>query len=247
MTKADERRTARAMNIFGDFTTIVTLAIAVFIFLRLRSVLGSRSGHQQRPMDRSREPLPPASDGNVVTLPRKPVRQNQPAEADSPAAVAVDAYAKPGSKLNTQLRALAIADPSFEPESFLNGARMAYEMIVTAFADGDRKALRNLLSREVFEGFSNAISQREAKGEQVRATFVGIDSSRIVSAEMVGSDMHVTARFVSQIISATYDKAGTLTEGDPEQVAEVIDIWTFARDSRSRDPNWKLVATESEA
>ncbi len=238
------------MNIFGDFTTIVTLAIAVFIFLRLRAVLGSRGGHQPRsPLDRKRiDPAKPApADGNVVTLPRRSARTSGETEVESPAIAAIDAYAKPGNKLNTQLRAVLAADPTFEPENFLQGAKLAYEMIVTAFADGDRKALRNLLSREVYDGFSNAIAQRESKGEQVHATFVGIDAAKITQAEMVGQDIHVTARFVSQIISATHDKDDKVIEGDAEQVAEVIDIWTFARDSRSKDPNWKLVATESES
>ena len=119
-------------------------------------------------------------------------------------------------------------------------------MIVTAFADGDRKTLKNLLSREVYDGFSGAISDRESRGEEIRSTFVGIDDAAIKSAEVIGNDERVTVRFVSQIISATYNTAGEVVDGDQEQIAEVIDIWTFARDVRSRDPNWKLVATESD-
>ena len=123
---------------------------------------------------------------------------------------------------------------------------MAYEMIVMAFADGDRKALKGLLSREVYDGFDAAIADREAKGEKVKSTFVGIDKADIVSAETKDTDVFVTMRIVSQMISATYDKADTLIDGDAEAVAEVSDLWTFSRDTRSRDPNWKLVATESE-
>lgn len=151
-----------------------------------------------------------------------------------------------GTPLNEQLRQLVKVDPSFNPKEFVNGARMAYEMIVVAFADGDRKALKNLLSREVYEGFDAAISDRESKGEVVRSSFVGIEKADIVSAEAKDSEANVTLRIVSQLISATYDKAGTLIEGDAETVAEVNDLWTFARDTRSRDPNWKLIATESE-
>jgi predicted lipid-binding transport protein (Tim44 family) len=123
---------------------------------------------------------------------------------------------------------------------------MAYEMIVMAFADGDRKALKGLLSREVYEGFDTAISEREAKGEKVKASFVGIDKADIKHAEMKGSEALVTIRIVSQMISATYDKSDKIVDGDAEQVSEVSDVWTFSRDTRSRDPNWKLVATESE-
>ena len=240
------------MNIFGDLTTLVTLAIAVFIFLRLRSVLGKRTGHQRPPFDPRdmRPPLPgqrsakPASD-KVVTLPKR----GDEAEAGTitESAARIDKIAKPGTKLNRQLKDVVAADPDFNPDSFLEGAKLAYEMIVTAFADGDKKTLRGLLSREVYDGFASAISEREEKGEQVHASFVGIDSAKITGAEASRNDVHITTRFVSQIISATYDADGKVVDGDPEQVAEVTDIWTFARDARSRDPNWKLVATESES
>ncbi len=159
---------------------------------------------------------------------------------------AIDAVAAPGTPLNESLRALNKADASFTPKEFLNGARMAYEMIVMAYADGDRKTLKNLLSREVYDGFDAAIGEREARGEKVKSTFVGIDKAEITHAETKGTEAQITVRIVSQLISATYDKADVLIEGDAENVAEVNDLWTFARDTRSRDPNWKLVATESE-
>jgi predicted lipid-binding transport protein (Tim44 family) len=238
------------MGIFGDLTTLVTLAIAVFIFLRLRSVLGKRTGHQAPPFDpkklRNDRSARTQPNENIVTLPNRGSRRGgQEALSDTAGAVA-DAVAKPGSKLNTQLRSVIAADAGFDPAVFLDGAKMAYEMIVTAFADGDRKTLRNLLSREVYEGFAAAISEREGKSEEMRSSFVGIDSADIRSAEMSGNDTQITVRFVSQIISATFDAKGELVEGDPDQIAEVIDIWTFARDVRSKDPNWKLVATGSD-
>ncbi len=242
------------MSIFEDLTTLVTLAIAVFIFFRLRSVLGKRTGHQPPPLDpRDAGELPgarrpaKASRDNIVTLPRRGAKDGVADEGRvvTRAEAVVDELAKPGTKLNTGLREIVAADPGFEPGSFIDGAKMAYEMIVTAFADGDRKALRNLLSREVYDGFSAAISERETKGEQVRSSFVGIDSAKIVGAELLRSDAQVTVRFVSQIVSSTHAADGTLIDGDPEQVAEVTDVWTFARDVRSKDPNWKLVATEA--
>ncbi|MEZ5789695.1 MAG: Tim44/TimA family putative adaptor protein [Nitratireductor sp.] len=243
------------MNIFNDPTTIVMLVIAVFILVKLRSVLGKRTGNERPPFDPSRferrdgVEIDDSSSGNVVTINRRATgNQSRPTGSPSSQAdLAIDALAKPGTKLNGALKEIAAADPGFEPGSFLEGAKMAYEMIVTAFADGDRKTLKNLLSREVYDGFSNALSEREAKGHHVRASFVGIDSAAITAAEFLKPDIHVTTRFVSQIISATYDKDEKLIDGDPEQVAEVTDIWTFSRDSRSRDPNWKLVATESES
>ena len=118
-------------------------------------------------------------------------------------------------------------------------------MVVTAFAEGDRKSLKNLLSREVYDGFVSAIAQREGRGETIVFRFVGIDKAEITDAALKGNTEQVTVRFNSKLISATHDKAGAVIDGDPVHVGYVTDIWTFARDINSRDPNWKLVATES--
>ncbi len=227
----------------NDFITLFFLVAAVLIFLQLRSVLGRRTGNEKPPFDpysaREGSKTPSGDDGKVVTLPRREV-----SEEDRFAEI--DAVAKPGTDLNDGLRELLKADPSFNPREFLNGARMAYEMIVMAFADGDRKTLKGLLSGEVYSGFDAALSDREAKGEVVKSTFVGIEKSDITHASFKDGEEQVTVRIVSQLISATYDKEGVVIDGDQESVAEVTDIWTFAREARSRDPNWKLVATESE-
>lgn len=233
---------------FFDFGTIFFLVAAVVIFFQLRNVLGRRTGNERPPFDpytagRSRDKDAAKPSENVVSLPRK----RAPGDAPAPDAYAeIDAFAKPDTDLNKGLRAIKDADASFEPKGFVDGAKMAYEMIVMAYADGDRKTLKNLLSREVYDGFVAAIGEREAKSEKIQSSFVGIDKADIVSAEMKGSEAHVTLRIVSELISATRDKAGTVIDGDPETVAEVKDVWTFARDARSRDPNWKLVATEEE-
>ncbi len=232
---------------FFDVGTVIFLIIAVVICYQLRSVLGRRTGSERPPFDpytaaRTRDAT--AKSENVVSLPRKRGPAT-PAETEAGYA-AIDAFAKPDTDLNRSLRRIRDADPSFEPKSFVDGAKMAYEMIVTAFADGDRKTLKNLLSREVYEGFVSAIGEREERGEKVQSSFVGINKAEIVSAEMKGSDAQITLRIVSELISVTRDRAGEVIDGDPEAVAEVKDVWTFARDSRSRDPNWKLVATEAE-
>ena len=228
----------------NDFVTIFFLVAAVLIFLQLRSVLGRRTGNEKPPFDpyssRDLAKGPGADDGKVVTLPR---RDEQGADERF---AAVDAFAAPGSELNESLREIVKQDSSFNPKEFLNGARMAYEMIVMAYADGDRKTLKSLLSREVLEGFESAISERESRGEVVKSTFVGIEKADILQAAMKDSEEQVTVRIVCQLITATYDKDGKLIDGDAEAVSEVNDLWTFARDTRSRDPNWKLVATESE-
>ncbi|WP_432285883.1 Tim44/TimA family putative adaptor protein [Aminobacter sp. BA135] len=233
---------------FFDFGTIFFLIAAVVIFFQLRNVLGRRTGNERPPFDpytaaRSKPQDANGKPENVVSLPQ---RKRAPGEAADEAYVAIDAFAKPGTELNKGLRAIKDADASFEPKGFVEGAKMAYEMIVMAYADGDRKTLKNLLSREVFDGFVAAITDREGRSEKIQSSFVGIDKADIVSAEMKGGEAHVTLRIVSELISATRDKAGEVIDGDPETVAEVKDVWTFARDTRSRDPNWKLVATEEE-
>lgn len=231
---------------FFDFGTIFFLIAAVVIFFQLRNVLGRRTGSERPPFDpysasRTDKDATQKPE-NVVSLPRKRL----PGETAAETYAAIDAFAKPDTELNKGLRTIKDNDPSFEPKGFVDGAKMAYEMIVMAYADGDRKTLKNLLSREVFDGFVAAIGDREAKAEKIQSSFVGIDKADIVSAEMKGGEAHITLRIVSELISATRDKAGAVIDGDPETVAEVKDVWTFARDTRSRDPNWKLVATEEE-
>ena len=242
----EQDHSAEEMEFF-DFGTLFFVVAAVVIFLQLRNVLGRRTGSERPPFDpytaartRDKEPAANGQD-NVVSLPR---RKGAPENEETYAAI--DKFAAAGTDLNKGLRAIKDADPSFEPKGFVEGAKMAYEMIVMAYADGDRKTLKNLLSREVYEGFVAAIAERENRSEKIQSSFVGIDKADIVSAEMKGGEAHVTLRIVSELISATRDSAGSVIDGDPETVAEVKDVWTFARDTRSRDPNWKLVATEAE-
>ena len=227
-----------------DFGTLIFIIAAAVVFYQLRSVLGKRTGNEKTPFDpyagSRREKIDgAATEGNVITLPKR----KADGEKDY---AAIDAVTKPGSEANIGLRALKDGDPSFDPEGFVNGAKMAYEMIVTAFADGDRKALKGLLSKDVFDGFSTAINDREMRGEKVESSFVGISKAEIADADVKGTEAQITLKLVSQLISATLDKDGNVIEGDKEAVTEVKDIWTFARDTRSRDPNWKLVATEAD-
>lgn len=240
---SDDRDLAETMEFF-DFGTIFFLVAAIVIFIQLRNVLGRRTGSERPPFDpysRRVEAKDEAAQGeNVVSLPRRKGEEAENAYA------AIDAVAKPGTALNRGMRAIRDADPSFEPKTFVEGARMAYEMIVMAYADGDRRTLKNLLSREVYDGFVAAIAEREGRSEKVQSSFVGIDKAEIAHAEMKGTEAHVTLRVVSQLVSATRNAAGEVIDGDPETVAEVKDVWTFARDTRSRDPNWKLVATEAD-
>ena len=232
----------------SNLVTLIFVVAAVFVFLQLRSVLGKRTGNERRPVDpysaKRESPADTSADesaesDNVITLPGR-------GEAKADPYREIDRVAKPGTDLNSGLRAIKDRMPDFDPASFLSGAKMAYEMIVMSFADADRKTLKNLLSTEVYDGFASALDDREAKGETVQSSFIGIDKSDIIAAEMRDTDGLVTIRVVSQLISATRDKDGNVVDGDPEAVVEVKDVWTFSRDTRSRDPNWRLVATESE-
>ena len=230
-----------------DIYTIIFLALAVFIFLRLRSVLGQRTGRERPPYDpySARDAMRGATNDNVVTLPGRTAESAQkPVEAAEPAE-RWKGIAEEGSAVARGLDAIVREDPTFDAKHFMTGARAAYEMIVLAYAEGDRRALKNLLCREVYEGFEAAIRDREGKGETVETRFVAIDKSDIIGAELRGRTAHVTVRFVSQLISVTRDKSGNVIDGKPGQVTDVTDVWTFARDVSSRDPNWKLVATEA--
>jgi len=230
-----------------DIYTIIFLALAVFIFLRLRSVLGQRTGRERPPYDpySARDTARGAANDKVVSLPnRGDSAPRRPADIAEPAE-RWKGIAAPGSALAAGLDAIVAEDASFDAQHFLVGGRAAYEMIVTAFAEGDQRALRNLLSREVFEGFESAIRERESRGETVESRFVSIDAADIVGAEMRNRTAQVTVRFVSKLVSVTHDRDGNAIEGSADKVTDVTDVWTFARDITSRDPNWKLVATEA--
>lgn len=228
-----------------DIYTIIFLALAIFIFIRLRSVLGQRTGRERPPYDpySARDARAQAGD-KVVTLPTR----NNPETVSRPAEPAEDRWkgiAAEGSAAASGLDAIVAADRSFDIKHFVVGAKAAYEMIVGAFAAGDRKTLKGLLSREVYDGFEAAIKDREAKGDTVENKFVSLNTADVTAAELRNNTAQVTVRFVSQLISATRDKAGNVIDGSPDKVTEVTDVWTFARDVTGRDPNWKLVATEA--
>jgi predicted lipid-binding transport protein (Tim44 family) len=238
-----------------DIYTIIFLALAVFIFLRLRSVLGQRTGRERPPYDpySAREARSPVAD-KVVSLPPRPAAAAAPSDpvttrpSETPPTQPADRWkdiADSGSGVASGLDAIIAAEPDFDAKHFIAGARAAYEMIVTAFAEGDRRQLRNLLSREVFDGFDAAIGERERRSETAESRFVSIDGSTITAAELRGRTAQITVRFVSKLVSATRDRSGTVIDGSADTVSDVTDVWTFARDVSSRDPNWKVVATEA--
>ncbi len=231
-----------------DIYTIIFLALAVFIFLRLRSVLGQRTGRERPPFNpyAARETRPGPATDKVVSLPTRPSEpivpkpvEGKPVEERWKGIAAADSPAASG------LDAIVAADKTFDPKAFIAGAKSAYEMIVTAYAQGDRRALKNLLSKDVYDGFDQVITEREQRGETSETRFVSIDAADLIGAEQRGTTAQVTVRFVSQLVTVVRDKVGAVVDGNAEKVTDVKDVWTFARDVTSRDPNWKLVATET--
>lgn len=233
-----------------DIYTIIFLALAVFIFIRLRSVLGQRTGRERPPYDpysRDAARPAPASD-KVVKLPERNVDapgRIEPVEEAEPAAYRWEGVAEEGTALANTLDEIAAREPDFDAKHFLTGAKSAYEMIVLAFANGDRRMLKDLLGKDVYEGFVAAISDRESRGEVMESRFVSIEKADLLDASLKGATAQVTVRFVSKLISCTRAKDGTVVDGSPDTVADVTDVWTFARELGARDPNWKLVATEA--
>jgi predicted lipid-binding transport protein (Tim44 family) len=233
------------MDEFFDIPTLIVIGVAIFVLFRLRQVLGSRTGTEKSPLQRAQQQAKPANDEKVV-----PLRPTPPPAPDLDSdrralklQAEIDQLSRGNAEVATGLKAIADADPGFSPKSFLEGAKSAYEMIVTAFAAGDRKTLRNLLEKDVYDGFERAIADREAAGRTVDFTFVGLPKIEISDADYDKRDVRVAVKFTAEVVQATRDKDGTLIEGNADQVQTIADEWTFARNPKSRDPNWKLVAT----
>jgi predicted lipid-binding transport protein (Tim44 family) len=241
------------MNASPDLLTILSLIVAVVVIVKLRSVLGRRTTDDEARIDRKiradqQAQEQRAQQDKVVTLPRRDKEQVgapaiQAVSAVGDTADRFKAIAGGNAEIERGLLDIVRREPGFDAEHFLRGAKQAYEMIVTAFAEGNRKTLKDLLSREVFDGFAAVIAEREGRGEIVDQSFVGISRCELVEAEVRGSQAQLTVKFVSQLINATRDKAGAIVGGDPQKIKDVTDIWTFARDLGTRDPNWRLVAT----
>ncbi|MFM9974972.1 MAG: Tim44/TimA family putative adaptor protein [Beijerinckiaceae bacterium] len=230
-----------------DATTIIFAAMAVFVLWKLWSVLGARTGNERPPYNpfAKGEPEPEAGGaaGNVVRLPGA-APSAAPGQNDN-SADRLAGVAEPGSKVWEGLDAIAKADSSFMAASFVDGAKKAYEIIVLAFASGDRKTLKGLLAKDVFDSFSAAISTRESRNERVETTFVSLDKAVAEEAVYKAPAAQITIRFLAKLITVTRGSDGAIIDGAPDKVADMIDIWTFARDVNNRDPNWKLIATET--
>jgi len=220
------------MGVSGGFPVDLILfgMIAAFLVLRLRSILGRRTGFE-RPAQPYQPPPGPAAgpviEGHAEAAPATPRTVPDPASA-----------------VGQTLARMHSIDRNFDPSAFLDGAEKAFRMIVAAFATGDRNTLRNLLSEETYHAFDQAIAGREAAGQTQKSVIHAIHSATIENAELRGSLASITVRFVSDQTSLTSDKNGNPAIGT-DAVTEITDIWTFERDLATRDPVWRLVSARS--
>lgn len=252
---------------------IIFAAIAVFLGWKLYSVLGRRTGNE-RSIDPFAQPGPNSNPsggktpGKPVELPgRSPAKQleaprvedagrndgarndggrNDDRSSSSREQRKLEAViAQAPESARKGLETIRGADPEFDAVHFLDGAKVAFDMILSAFAAGDANALKPLLAPDVLGHFSSAITERQRLKQTLKTTLVGITGLELVSAEMKGPEARITVKFTSQQVNVTEDSEGRILEGHPNEVATITDIWTFARPVTSRDPNWLLVATES--
>ena len=218
---------------YGDL--IFLGLIAVFILLRLRSMLGRDAGIDPREMWKQsmRDPAQEKAAATAERLLRKPVTEED----------IVPATLKDNASVASGLKAIRAADAQFSTTEFLPGAKLAFEWIVDAFSKGNKDKLRALLSDERYQHFADAIDSRGKDGLAHETTLVSILAADITEAELKGSRAHITVQFTSEQVSVARDKEGKVVSGDLSAIEKVIDVWTFERDVSSKDPNWKISAT----
>ena len=242
----------------SNYDIILIGLVAVFLILRLRAVLGKRTGSERPPTREPFTPPPPPTgstprigdapaqtgNDNVIPLPNAgaPVQQRPWLAVNAPGGIR-SAVLPAASAGVTAIRAV---DPGFDPLAFTEGARAAFTAIVEAFAKGDTQPLKPLLDGPTFASFESAIRGRNERREKAETTLIGFEASDVSGAEMQGSNAQVTVRFVSEQINVVRNAEGQIAEGNPNEVQKVVDLWTFRRDTKSSDPNWQLVKTESE-
>jgi predicted lipid-binding transport protein (Tim44 family) len=249
--------------VVNSLDLIIFAALAVFLGWKLYTVLGRRTGNE-RQIDPFATPGPKNGTGTVPGKPgdapgRAGPKQIEGARAGDDAGrveeqrpslprehrqlEAIIAQAPEAARKG--LEAIRGADPEFEATTFLAGAKIAFDMILTAFAAGDTNALKPMLAPDVLANFSAAIAERQREKQTLKTTLVGITGLELLGAEMKGPEARVTLKFISQQVNVTQDSEGRIIDGHPNEVTTIDDVWTFARPVTSRDPNWLLVATES--
>ena len=226
------------MNGSFQFLDIILYAmIAAFIFLRLKNVLGRRTGH---------EGSPPAGQDSAAKHHRTRSSAGQNSQNDEAAELAELALQRNlPADIRKDLAEIARAEPSFRLNDFLQGAKRAYKVILEAFWAGHKDDIREFLSDQVYDQFSGAIDSRENEGLELENRLLNTDEISVDGARLAGRTAEITIKFISDIIAVTRSREGSLVEGDLSDSIRVTDIWTFSRELGSRDPNWLLVATRA--
>ena len=200
-------------EVFQYLDILILAVVAALVLLRLRSVLGRRTGHEKTDPSRFAYEQPQKNkDEDVIKI--KPIINHKPKESGW-----------------------------FEKDDFLKGASNAYELIVTNFETGNKQALKPFLSDSVMKSFEEVIEQRKVNEEKVEFNFIGIESSEIVNKDLKSNPMEVTVRFISEMITCIKNSKDEVISGSLNQVQKITDIWTFAKNKNSNNPNWLLVAT----
>ena len=223
----------------NGFDIIIIAMVAAFVLLRLRSELGNKTGN---------EPTPPAPGQGPGGIMRPVPRMDHDVAADRRAHAQSDSVVTDFTSdpvLREAYRSIREVDPSFDPAQFADGAKAAYPMILEAFWNGDKDTLKTFLESDVFEQFSGVIDSRADAGERVGNTLVRLNSGDIQSARLHGATAEITVCFKGDMRIVSRDENGEILSGDPDAEVSVTDVWTFARNTRSDDPNWQLVATRS--
>ncbi|MGH1478135.1 MAG: Tim44/TimA family putative adaptor protein [Geminicoccales bacterium] len=210
--------------------------VAAFIALRLRSVLGRRTGQERRRTEGYGDIANNRSTDNVVPLGDRSATMP---END----LAISALSD--ETVKAELIRIRQVDPSFDLQQFLSGARLAFEMIVESYAAGDKETLRPLLADQVFRGFARAIDERVAIEQTLDTQLMMVGEPSVLEAKLDDGAAAITLRFESEQVNIVHDRDGNVVEGDPGQADEVVDIWTFERDTQNEDPNWVLIETRT--
>ena len=200
---------------------LIFAVIAIFLIMRLRNILGSREGFEQKQDNRPIQPVNQAESAR-----EKKVVPLRPSQLDG-----------------TGLEAVRRADPNFSDDTFMQGAASAFGMVLSAFADGDVTQLRRLLSFELYEEFSESIRLRNKNGDELGIEIISIDDVQLTDGQVIDNIASVTVTFVSTQTRTLTDRDGVVLEEDSMESSELTDIWVFERDTQLDDPNWKLVET----
>jgi predicted lipid-binding transport protein (Tim44 family) len=236
-------------------------ALALFLGWKLYSVLGRRTGNE-RQIDPFARPNPPGSPSGGAADPKPaPADRTQPRRIEDQSGrgaaetrsttlprerrLAEASLARAPDAAQAGIAAIRAADPAFDYADFVAGAKVAFEMILGAFAAGDVNALKPLLSPDVFQNFATAIAERQRLKHKLKTTIAGITGADLLDADLRSGEARITLKFTSQQVNVTEDAEGRIVDGQPNEVATIVDVWSFARLVASRDPNWSLVATES--